>query len=1425
MKTRPDHRFLRSGIRASLSFFAGLLIHASAFAQLPYLFDFSSDPFAAGWTEVSVTGDQSWQYNASFNNVTMNPFSGGCQINEDWLITPAFDLTGSTDESLSFDIQRAFSGDNDLEVLYSTDYSGSGDPNAAAWSSITLITNQFFEDNSIPSNTSETFGPFSDLQSASTSAVYIAFKAEYISGGCATWRVADFALTSASEPAIFASPAALSGFEYTEGEGPSASQSFLVTAQNLSGSGNVTVTAPSGYEVSDDDDSYGASADLAYAGGTIISQPRTVFLRLAEGLSPGAYAGNVTLEGGGADAQVAADGNVSAAPAPGTYIVDFEGPGETKGSYASGTVNLSGIDWNMTEALIGTAPADFKNGERSARLRGYGNTSITMLQDKPGGIGTLSFVYARYGSDQQVPHVAEYSTDGGENWIQIGDEFTGSASPVNFFAEVNEANDARIRIRTVSDEGTLNRRTNIDDIALTDFGAADPQLFASPAALPEFFYTVEQGPSADEFFILSASALDPAAGNISVTAPSGFEVSADNGTWSTSLNIAYTDGGAIIDSDTVYVRLSAGLAVGAYDGNVSCEAGAAVTAVAVSGTVGDSPNPELFNLAAADYLLEEWSSESEAGTYPPNMRFFFSDNPTSPAFNPLADGTRLYDCGYDVPSRSRINGNDDAGFSFLATGSAQFNNCVTGAADSDRFTGSAVIGLNTEGVSFARISWLNRILTDGERPFVVRLQYRLSDAGDYTDFPGNPGFASTGLAEGDSSVTDYIFPSAVLGQSEVYLRLVYYQDGPGGGARPEIGIDDLLVTTAPLTAPFLGATESAVSDLYYTDGEGPSAPVTYTLSGENLDPSTGVVTAAVSGDFEISINGTDYDTLLTLGYGGGSLSEDISVRLKEGLEIGTYTGSISHTGGSANPVNINLSGEVGYPVNLTTADIAIIGFRSVANDGITFAAWTDIPDETIIIFTDNGFTGTELRKNENTAVWKNTSGAAIPAGSVVKIGGPEFGDGEGVSVGELISGNLDGLAQAGDNIFAIQGSLSVPVWLHGLSYLSEWLTEGPVGNATSYLPEELDIPAGNIVILERNGEYDEAREGEESFAAYQDLVHDPENWRTEFDGAEFGDFDTTPFTLGALPCNANGGTLTALSPVSVCVGTGEPQGVNIQLTGAVGQFGRYGLLDTDNNVLDVRAGNANFNLDVYPPGQYRIRHLRYEADVNAAELASLTNASQLADVEGCWASSNTVNVFLSTKPEGGTLTATSPTTVCAASGSQTVVTTDLTGATGFGSRFFLVNLGAAGNPVIANNSSGDFNLNPYGPGTFQVRHLSYAQGVNLTNVASAADLQGCFSISNGVTVSVVNCGAAIAASPNPTAAHSFVTFTNPREEYATLEVYDTSGRLLERLFSQTTVAGQEYRTEFDASQLPVGVYICRLTTESETVTEKLLIAR
>ena len=124
----------------------------------------------------------------------------------------------------------------------------------------------------------------------------------------------------------------------------------------------------------------------------------------------------------------------------GDYTVNFEGTNETKTAYASGNVTLSGISWNMTEALIGNLANDWKNGTRSARLRGYGTSSMTMLANKTTGLGTLSFYYRRYGTDTQVDWKAEYSVDNGTNWTQIGSAFTAPASdnPSLFSEQVNK---------------------------------------------------------------------------------------------------------------------------------------------------------------------------------------------------------------------------------------------------------------------------------------------------------------------------------------------------------------------------------------------------------------------------------------------------------------------------------------------------------------------------------------------------------------------------------------------------------------------------------------------------------------------------------------------------------------------------------------------------------------------------------------------------------------------------------------------------------------------------------------------------------------------------------------------------------------------------------------------------------------------------
>ncbi len=156
----------------------------------------------------------------------------------------------------------------------------------------------------------------------------------------------------------------------------------------------------------------------------------------------------------------------------GQYLVDFEGPNETKTAYASGEVVLSGLEWNMTEALIGTLDADFKNGERSARLRGYAASSMTMLQSKPNGLGEISFYYRRYGTDAQVDWKVEYSTNEGGTWTQAGSDFTAAASDEvqQFIASVGVDGNVRVRIKRATEEGAANRRLNIDDILLTDFG-------------------------------------------------------------------------------------------------------------------------------------------------------------------------------------------------------------------------------------------------------------------------------------------------------------------------------------------------------------------------------------------------------------------------------------------------------------------------------------------------------------------------------------------------------------------------------------------------------------------------------------------------------------------------------------------------------------------------------------------------------------------------------------------------------------------------------------------------------------------------------------------------------------------------------------------------------------------------------------------
>ena len=149
--------------------------------------DFAADPFDNSWSDQNLVGNQTWSWSSANLNVQFNPFAGGCQENDNWLISPPIDLDGFEAIELDLVLSRQFSGANDLLVYFSSDYPGSGDPNEFNW---TLIDTIDFDQLPAP-NTNYEFGPYDDLDGVEDE-IRLAFRTGFESGdGCGAWRVVD----------------------------------------------------------------------------------------------------------------------------------------------------------------------------------------------------------------------------------------------------------------------------------------------------------------------------------------------------------------------------------------------------------------------------------------------------------------------------------------------------------------------------------------------------------------------------------------------------------------------------------------------------------------------------------------------------------------------------------------------------------------------------------------------------------------------------------------------------------------------------------------------------------------------------------------------------------------------------------------------------------------------------------------------------------------------------------------------------------------------------------------------------------------------------------------------------------------------------------------------------------------------------------
>ena len=144
--------------------------------------DFSNGITA--WNPYSVVGAQVWAattYGHPSLGALMSGYSSGNKANEDWLISPVMNLTSYTSATLTFDSAYNYVG-APLVVLISSDYSGTGNPNLATWTTLsaTLSAGGFVWANSGPVNISSFTG---------NSAVYIAFKYISTTSAASNWEL------------------------------------------------------------------------------------------------------------------------------------------------------------------------------------------------------------------------------------------------------------------------------------------------------------------------------------------------------------------------------------------------------------------------------------------------------------------------------------------------------------------------------------------------------------------------------------------------------------------------------------------------------------------------------------------------------------------------------------------------------------------------------------------------------------------------------------------------------------------------------------------------------------------------------------------------------------------------------------------------------------------------------------------------------------------------------------------------------------------------------------------------------------------------------------------------------------------------------------------------------------------------------------
>lgn len=305
--------------------------------------------------------------------------------------------------------------------------------------------------------------------------------------------------------------------------------------------------------------------------------------------------------------------------------------------------------------------------------------------------------------------------------------------------------------------------------------------------------------------------------------------------------------------------------------------------------------PLPFDLSQGNYSYSEWQPESTEGTYPQNFRFH-TISTLDAVQNSEPDGDWILP--YNLTSRARILGNGSDGFSFLNTSTAQ-----TGTG----FPSAAVLAINSAGRTNITVNWTGRTLASAPREYTLFLQYRIGNTGDFISL--NSSYAMNSVS-GHYENLSVKLPAAAEDASLVYLRWIYVYTGAAIGARPNLGIDNISVSSAPINTNAVALVIEAIEPSTLYNGI-PFKVAIRTVDGNGT-------TSAVS-----------QDTRIKLSLQSGSLSGTTEILMPSGEHYYEYSFNHSLTINSSR--NFVIRAEAISGASLTSAQMPITITNAPAN--------------------------------------------------------------------------------------------------------------------------------------------------------------------------------------------------------------------------------------------------------------------------------------------------------------------------------------------------------------------------------------------------------------------------------------------------------------------------------------------------------------